>query len=170
MSNETWNPNYLVVYPTGIDLQWQGDPAASSDDIGFTLQLVANISSTYCIDTSRIFAAGKSNGGGFSANILACDPLASRTFAAFAGMSGAFYQGNTESNCSGDTVAISCNPGRSPVPILETHGSADATVNYYGGPRRGSCLPSIPRFMTDKGQRANIGGVNASTSYYSTLR
>lgn len=166
MSNETWNPNYFVVYPTGINLEWQGDPDATSDDVSFTLQLIANLSSTYCLDSSRIFAAGKSNGGGFAANVLACDPVASRQIAAFAGMSGAFYQGSTDVGCSGDTVAITCNPGRAPVPILETHGSADGTIPYTGGPRRGSCLPTIPRFMTDKGQRAGIGGVNASTSLY----
>jgi len=166
MSNENWNPNFLVVYPTGINLEWQGDPDATTDDVAFTLQLVANLSSTYCVDSSRIYSAGMSNGGGFSANILACDPLASRTFAAFAGMSAACYQGTNDVDCSGDTVAISCNPGRAPVPILETHGSADGVINYYGGPRRSRCLPSIPRFMTDKGQRAGVGGMNTSTPYY----
>ena len=166
MSNETWNPNYLVVYPTGIDQQWQGDPAATTDDIGFTLELVANLSGTYCLDSSRVFAAGMSNGGGFAANILACDPVASRKFAGFGGMSGAYYQGTTDAGCSGDTVAISCNPGRAPVPVLETHGSADGVIPYAGGPRRNRCLPSIPRFMTDKAQRAGIGGVNTSIPYY----
>ncbi|KAH0372296.1 alpha/beta-hydrolase, partial [Aureobasidium melanogenum] len=167
MSNETMNPNYLIVYPQGINLQWQGDPAAVGyDDIGFTMELLANLSSTFCIDSSRVYAAGKSNGGGFAANVLACDPQASRAFAGFAGASGAYYQGTTDANCNDATVQIVCNPGRYPVPIFTTHGDADTTIPYTGGGRRGRCLPSIPLFMTSWAVRNSLGSSNTSVSLY----
>ncbi|KAH0085948.1 alpha/beta-hydrolase, partial [Aureobasidium melanogenum] len=167
MSNETMNPNYLVVYPQAIDLQWQGDPAAVGyDDIGFTMELLANLSSTFCIDSARVYAAGKSNGGGFAANVLACDPQASRIFAGFAGASGAYYQGTTDVGCTDATVTFSCNPGRYPVPIFTTHGDADTTIPYTGGGRRGRCLPSIPLFMTSWAVRNSLGSSNTSVSLY----
>lgn len=167
LSNESFNPNYLVVYPQGIDLQWQGDPAAVGyDDVGFTLELLSNLSSTFCLDSSRVYANGKSNGGGFAANILACDPQASRIFAAFAGASGAYYQGTTDANCNDATVSIACNPGRYPVPLFTTHGDADTTIPYTGGGRRGRCLPSIPLFMTSWASRNSLGSSNTSVSLY----
>jgi poly(3-hydroxybutyrate) depolymerase len=168
MSNETFNQNYLVVYPRGIHLVWQGDPDATGhDDVDFTLSLLANLSSTFCVDSSRVYAAGKSSGGGFAVNILACDPRASLIFAAFGGMSGACYQGlagATENNCNGATVPVSCNQGRYPVLIFTIHGSADATINYDGGPRRNYCLPSLPHFMTSRSTLNHLGGSNTSTT------
>ncbi|CAD0108143.1 unnamed protein product [Aureobasidium uvarum] len=167
MSNETMNPNYLVVYPQGINEQWQGDPDATGyDDVSFTLELLTNLSSTYCLDTNRIYAAGKSNGGAFSANILACHPKASKLFAAFGGISGAYYQGDSEDDCNAATVPIPCNSSRSPIPIFTTHGDADETIPYDGGPRRDRCLPNLPHFMTEWSERNGFGASNTSTSLY----
>ncbi|KAI5236266.1 alpha/beta-hydrolase, partial [Aureobasidium subglaciale] len=167
MSNETMNPDYLVVYPQGLNQQWQGDPeAVGYDDIGFTLELLANLSSTYCMDTNKIYAAGKSNGGSFAANVLACDAKASTIFAAFGGISGAYYQGDSEDNCNAATVPILCNPGRSPVPIFTTHGDADETIPYNGGPRRDRCLPNLPHFMTEWSERNGLGVMNTSVLLY----
>ncbi|KAI5195316.1 hypothetical protein E4T38_09163 [Aureobasidium subglaciale] len=145
MSNEAFNPSYLVVYPQGISLQWQGDPdAVGYDDVGFTLELLANLSSTLCIDSSRVYAAGKSNGGGFAANVLACDPQASRIFAAFAGASGAYYPGATDANCNGDVVPLTCNPGRYPIPLFTTHGDSDGQLGaHYFVRGLGHTWPSI---------------------------
>jgi poly(3-hydroxybutyrate) depolymerase len=167
LSNETFNPNYLVAYPYGINAEWQGDPdAVGFDDIGFTLELLNNLTSTFCLDSSKLYATGKSNGGGFAANILACDPQASRVFAAFAGVSGAYYQGTTDVNCNDATVSIACNPGRYPVPLFTTHGDVDTTIPYTGGGRRGRCLPSIPLFMTSWSGRNGLGSSNTSVSLY----
>jgi poly(3-hydroxybutyrate) depolymerase len=113
--------------------EWQGDPDAKTDDVKFTLDLIDHISSKYCVDTDKIYASGKSNGGGFSANILACDPVASNKIAAFAGIAGAYYQGTTSAGCDAKTVPIKCSPGRKPIPILETHGTADGVIPYNGG-------------------------------------
>jgi len=46
--------------------------------------MLAYFKTNFCIDTSRIYATGKSNGGGFVGNVLACDPALSKEFAAFA--------------------------------------------------------------------------------------
>lgn len=166
LSEPAKNPHMLVVYPDGINQQWQGDPAANSDDVGFTLDMIASLNSQFCVNTDQIYAIGMSNGGGFSANILACDPVASKKIAAFAGVSGAYYQGS-DKDCTPSTVAISCNPGRKPIPVLEFHGSADATIPYNGGPRRGACLPSIPHFITSWADRNGLGAINKTTSLYS---
>ncbi|KAK6001913.1 hypothetical protein QM012_002403 [Aureobasidium pullulans] len=167
MSNETMNPNYLVVYPQGINEQWQGDPdAVGYDDVGFTLELLANLSSTYCVDTNKIYAAGKSNGGAFSAYTLACHPEASTIFAAYGGMSGAYYQGDGEDDCHATTVPIPCNSSRSATPIFTTHGDSDDTIPYDGGPRRDRCLPSLPHYMTAWSERDGFGSSNTSASLY----
>jgi poly(3-hydroxybutyrate) depolymerase len=166
LSESDKNKNMLVAYPTGIDAQWQGDPAAKTDDVGFTLDMINSISDQYCIDPDRIYASGQSNGGGFSANILACDPVASRRIAAFAGVSGAYYQGTSDANCNANTVVINCNPGRKNVPIIEFHGQKDDTIPYNGGKRRNRCLPNIPHFMRAWANRNGYGVNAAETSLY----
>lgn len=92
----------------------------------FTLELIDHLEATFCIDSSRIYAAGKSNGGGFT-GLLACDPIASTRIAAFAPVSGAFYLNRTTKELP------PCNPGRLPVPLMEFHGLKDGTANYTGG-------------------------------------
>ncbi|KAH7317934.1 poly depolymerase [Rhexocercosporidium sp. MPI-PUGE-AT-0058] len=166
-SNEEWNPNGIAVYPQGIDNQWQGDPASDGvDDIGFVSDMIAHFTDRYCIDTSRIYAAGKSNGGGFT-NTLACDPELSKQIAAFAPVSGAFYvPGSSEDDCPPQSISLPCNPSRNPLPILEFHGSADSTIPYAGGPRRGECLPTIPHWVREWSKREGFGLTNKTTSLY----
>ncbi|KAL3420051.1 ferulic acid esterase [Phlyctema vagabunda] len=167
-SNETLNPSAIAVYPQGIDGQWQGDPTSppAINDVAFVQDLIDHLSSQYCLDRTRIYAAGKSNGGGFT-NVLACDPLLSTLIAAFAPVSGAFYESNTSaSDCVPQNLDISCNPGRVPVPILEFHGSADATINYEGGARKGACLPSIPHWIQDWSIRNGFDSTNVTTDLY----
>lgn len=139
---------------------WEGDPDFLTnpvDDIGFVKALVANLTSTYCIDTGRMMASGMSNGGGFT-NVLACDPITSVLFAAFAAHSGANYPTTLSSSCGTDTpyteltntlVQSTCSPGRANVPYIEFHGDVDTQIAYYGGSHRGYCLPAIPHLMTD---------------------
>ena len=76
------------------------------------------------------------NGGGF-AGLLSCR-LAGR-IAASAQVSGAFYpQGGA------------CDPSR-PTPVIEFHGSADATIPYDGNPAKG--LPPIQSWLADWARR-----------------
>lgn len=166
-SNEVWNPDSLVVYPDGIKNQWQGDPDAGGyDDVGFVMGLLNKLENEYCIDTSRIYANGMSNGGGFSLNVLACDTNASKKFAAFASNSGAYYQGKTAKGCDAAHVQISCKPGRAHVPILEIHGTKDGVIPYSGGPRRDRCLPSVPHFVKEWARRDGLAATNVTTSLW----
>jgi poly(3-hydroxybutyrate) depolymerase len=166
LSEPEKNKNMLVVYPEGINKQWQGDPAAKSDDVTFTLDMIKSFSEQFCIDPDKIYATGQSNGGGFAANILACHPVASRKIAAFAGVSGAYYQGSSDANCKPLKVPIPCNAGRKNVPILEFHGIKDDTIPYNGGKRRDRCLPNIPHFMTAWAERNGLGENYAQSNLY----
>lgn len=142
---------------------WQGDPDARTNDIQFTLELLDHIESTFCIDVDRVYASGMSNGGGFVANILACDPAASARFAAFAASSGAYYQKNDGGDCAGDTVPIQCNNANTKLPLIFVAGGSDNIIGYEGGHRRGSCLPSVPRFVTSWAERDGLTTANVST-------
>ncbi|AXB44650.1 alpha/beta hydrolase family esterase [Amycolatopsis albispora] len=128
--------NTIAVYPQGVpgtdgESAWTGAPySADVDDVLFTSDLLTKLQSQLCVDARRVYATGKSNGGGF-AGVLACR-LPGR-IAAFAPVAGAYYpQG-------GD-----CSPSR-PAPILAFHGTADATIPYAGNPAKG--LPAIPDWL-----------------------
>lgn len=143
--------------------QWQGDPTSHVDDVKFTLELLESIEKTFCIDDEKIYASGLSNGGGFVANILACDPTASRKFAAFAAASGAYYQNDVKGECDANTVELTCNNNGTKVPLIVTHGGKDKVIKYEGGERRKSCLPSIPHFVTAWAERDGLGSTNTSS-------
>ncbi|KAB8272959.1 Alpha/Beta hydrolase protein [Aspergillus minisclerotigenes] len=165
-SNEDWNPDAIAVYPQGLNKEWQGDPHSKDvDDIAFTMEMLDYFQEKYCIDSTRVYAAGKSNGGGFT-NLLACDPTASTRIAAFAPVSGAYYQDVSEEACHPTTVPIKCSPGRPSIPILEFHGTADKTIPYGGGGRRGECLPSIPHFVRAWSKRLGYGLHNTTKELY----
>lgn len=131
------------------------------------MQMLTHFENTYCLDTSRIYAAGKSNGGGFT-DSLACDATASKRIAAFAPVSGAYYQDDvSEENCNATAVDIQCNPGRAKIPLLEFHGTADKTIPYAGGGRRGECLPSVPHMVREWAGRDGLGTEkNETTQLY----
>jgi poly(3-hydroxybutyrate) depolymerase len=114
----------------------------------FTTDMLDYLRSHYCVDDSRIYATGKSNGGGF-VNLLACSLEHGGDFAAFAIAAGAFYENYTET----------CKPARSPLPILEFHGSADMTIPYVGNTKR--YLPPVPDWLA---QWADRNGCTQSTN------
>ncbi|KAK6396992.1 hypothetical protein LTR65_007491 [Meristemomyces frigidus] len=174
------NPYAVVAYVNGYALGFASNPAYSPqgqysfvDDIGFIQALITNITSSYCIDTGRIFATGHSNGGGFC-GVLACHPTLSNTFAAFAPNSGAFYTNNTGGSQDPTTVEpvntpveALCLPGRNNVPILEFHGTNDGTISYLGTGNRGSpgkVVPSIPHWVQDWVLRQGYDSTNYTTS------
>lgn len=133
-SNATYGFEGISVYPEGVSVnnskgtqQFQGDPDSppSIDDVTFTLELLDELQKTYCIDTSRIWATGKSNGAGFT-TVLACDAEATKRIAAFAPVSGAIY-------LDANQQLPPCNPSRLPIPMMEFHGFKDTTIPYAGG-------------------------------------
>ena len=110
--------NFILVTPQSID-GWNvtGFPlGGDANDLGFIDALIDELSTTYNIDTNRIYAAGFSLGGFFSFE-LACQY--SDTFAAIAPVSGVMTP----------TMATDCLPER-PIPILQTHGTADDQLPY----------------------------------------
>ncbi|GAA3571398.1 PHB depolymerase family esterase [Amycolatopsis ultiminotia] len=132
----------IAVYPQGLvgtdgETAWTGAPySASADDVQFTSDLLGSLQQQLCVDPSRIYATGKSNGGGF-VGVLACR-MASR-FAAFAPVSGAFYP-----------EGGACHPSRK-VALLDFHGQADETIPYDGNPDKG--LPPLQDWLADWAER-----------------
>ncbi|KAH8893470.1 alpha/beta-hydrolase, partial [Thozetella sp. PMI_491] len=132
---------FLTAYAQGVNNTkwpmthiWKGAPYENKtvDDIAYVFDIISTISSTYNVDRSRIYACGKSNGGGFTA-LLACRPDTSAIIAAFAPVSPALYQG---------TYAFhNCTPAR-PAPIFHIHGVVDTVTPFYGRtPKEGSFGP-----------------------------
>lgn len=133
---------------------WQGAPENTSDDVAFTRDALDAVAAAYCIDASRVYATGFSQGGGFIGAQLACSADVSARFAAYAPVSGAYYQKQVdrEAECAPATLAIACasiagSENRAPTPIMAFHGGSDDTIHYEGGFRSGACLPAIRHFV-----------------------
>lgn len=113
----------ITVYPhptVGTDgaTAWESAPYASgADDVGFTSSILDKMQADMCIDRTRVYATGFSNGGGF-ASLLSCK-LPGR-FAAYAVVAGALYSPYGE-----------CKP-TTPSPLISIHGDNDIIVPYNG--------------------------------------
>ena len=113
---------FVAVLPQGTgDLaRWAagpgGDASSPNADIDFVAALLDQIEATQCIDRSRVYATGLSNGAMLT-SMLACR-LANR-FAAVAPVAGA-------------TDFTSCTPS-AVVPMLTIHGTADPILLFNGG-------------------------------------
>jgi polyhydroxybutyrate depolymerase len=90
------------------------------DDFAFTVRMLDDLASAYCVDPARVYAAGISNGGFFS-SVAACE-MQDR-IAAIATVAG---EGFPDEACR----------GKRPVPVLVFHGTADATVPFDPSPGR----------------------------------
>lgn len=138
-------------------------PGVTTDDVAFTSDILDKVEAEYCIDTQRIFGTGKSQGGNM-VDILACHNAMSKRVAAYAPVSGSFYVKDFGDVCRPDTVNTGpCDPGRKNIPIISFHGKADATISYYGGDRRGACLPSIPHWAQVWAERDGLGADNTTS-------
>jgi len=127
----------IIAYPQGLpgaggELAWEGTPyaAAGVNDVAFTAEVISAVAQSLCVDPSRVYATGKSDGGGFAA-LLAC--TMSDQIAAVAPVAGAFYE-----------QSAPCNPVRA-VPVLNFHGTADTVIPYDGVPSRH--LQSVPAWL-----------------------
>ncbi len=115
--------NFLVVHPMGTldgsnQPYWNADWGGTVDDIGFTAALIDSLSLEYNINQERVYSTGMSNGG-FMSYTLACS--LSNRIAAIASVTGSMNI----------TQTFNCNPQHS-TPVMEIHGTADATVPYNG--------------------------------------
>lgn len=117
---------FIVVHPQGTldntgTAHWNvgGWTVGSSvDDVGFASALLDSISSVYNIDADKVYSTGMSNGG-YMSFLLACQ-LNDR-FTAVASVTGSMTP----------QIYNTCNTVH-PTPILQIHGTADATVPYGG--------------------------------------
>jgi polyhydroxybutyrate depolymerase len=117
---------FLIAYPNGVGnpTDWNAGACCSAasegdrDDEGFLSSVTDDVGARACVDLTRVYVTGFSNGGMMTGR-LACD-LADR-FAAAATVSG--------------TLIIPldmCRPSR-PIPFMHIHGNADPLVPYDGG-------------------------------------
>ncbi len=105
----------LVATPDAIAGNWQlSVPDAPTSDLEFISALISNLSSRYCVDRSRVYAAGISLGSEFAA-IVGC--TASDHIAAIGLVAAEFL----------------LKPCAGPLPVVAFHGTADPLVPYQNG-------------------------------------
>jgi polyhydroxybutyrate depolymerase len=127
--------HFVVVYPTAagrthfwtLNARNPSDP----DDVSFIAGLLDRLPGRACVDSTRVYATGVSNGGGFAAR-LGC--VLSARIAAIAPVAGGYRSLDP------------CKPDR-PVSVLEIHGTADPVVPYDGKPP--DYAGSVPRFLSN---------------------
>jgi polyhydroxybutyrate depolymerase len=110
---------FVVVFPngTGSPVQWNTSTRANPNpDLDFLTAMLNQVEASQCIDTSRVYASGFSDGA-FMVSTVAC--TMSGRFAAIAAVSGLQLQSP-------------CHTTRR-VPILTFHGTADPILFFNGG-------------------------------------
>jgi polyhydroxybutyrate depolymerase len=120
---------FAVLYPQAShDVFWQLG-ANQTEDVEAVRVLLDRAVALSCVDRTRVYATGASNGGGFSAR-LGCE-MADR-LAAIAPVAGGY------------APLGPCHPAR-PLPVLEIHGTRDQVVPYGGKGEAGD--GSVARFL-----------------------
>lgn len=123
---------FVVVAPEG-----QGRPprftllgatATETDDVAFTVALLDDLSTRLCLEPSRVYATGMSNGGALS-SVLAC--RAADRFAATAAVAALVH-------------LPACAEADRPVPFLAMMGTDDPVVPFAGGTVNCCGNPNIP--------------------------
>ena len=138
----------VTVYPeptVGRDnyVSWQGAPYSSgANDVQFVSNILDKIQAQLCIERTRVYAAGMSNGGGM-VSLLSCQ-LPDR-FAAYGIVAGAMYY-----------PAGGCAPPK-PTPLINIHGDTDSIVPYNGSTQRR--LPQIDGWIARRAHENNCSSV-----------
>ena len=102
-------------------------PPGSRDDEAFVLDLVRAMADRFCVDRSRRYLTGASNGG-FMASYLACHHA--DVFAAVAPVMGV-QAGRPDAEDPTRPDPATCRPSR-PIPLLAVHGREVPIVPYDG--------------------------------------
>lgn len=115
--------NFIIAHPNGTldgsgNRYWNSFNGSTVDDVGFLSALIDTISAGYTIDKNSVYSTGMSNGG-FMSYDLACS--LSYRIAAVASVTGSMIPPHKNS----------CSPLH-PTPVMQIHGTADATVPYNG--------------------------------------
>ncbi len=143
--------NFIMVYPDGNDNVWNAGLCCGSSalnnvkDVLFFSDLLTKLESEFCIDSTRVYVTGLSNGGMFS-NRLACE-LSNRITAVVTSAASLMVAGR------------SCTPAR-PIPFAEMHSLEDLSVPWDGG--RG-CGPSNAVFSSVNETMSNWITANGCT-------
>jgi len=114
---------FIIAHPNGtLDFtgtrHWNTFGTSTVDDLGFLSALIDTISASYNIDHNRVYSTGMSNGG-FMSYDLAC--FLSERITAIASVTGSMIWSRLNA----------CDP-QHPTPVMQIHGTADATVPYNG--------------------------------------
>jgi polyhydroxybutyrate depolymerase len=119
---------FLVVFPdgTGTPIAWDTSTHPGNPDVHFVAALLDHLEATQCIDESRIYATGLSQGA-FMTSTVAC--VMSERFAAVAPVAGV-------------ELSKPCPTSR-PVPILAFHGTADPILHFNGGLGRAALADAL---------------------------
>jgi polyhydroxybutyrate depolymerase len=113
-------PEAFSVYPEGLGRggsaapSWQGQPGELGDrDLAFFDAMLAWLDAHTCVDRTRVFVLGYSNGAGL-AHLLACE------------------RGRAVAGAAIAAGRLSCQPA-APMPIVIGHGLQDRTIGYDQG-------------------------------------
>ncbi len=115
--------NFLILAPQGLNdgtgtAHWNANWGTGVDDISFLSDLIDSISADYNINSGRVYSTGMSNGGFMSFTLAG---QLSNKITAVASVTGTM-----------SAIQIPQNTVVNPMPIMQIHGTADATVNYNG--------------------------------------
>lgn len=135
----------ISVFPLGKDKAWAPAPYAKTtgrEDLKFVDDMIDALRATYNVDDEAIYAAGMSNGGGFTAYLGCQRP---DVFAGIASVSAAYYDAIHE-GCSNDAL-----------PRLDIHGTDDPIISYFGGTRHDTPYRSVTDVLNDDARRNGCG-------------
>jgi polyhydroxybutyrate depolymerase len=130
-SNLADTDDFIVAYPSAAGHFWNISGAASQpNDVAFISALITKLEASLCIDSTRVFTTGVSNGAGMVA-LLGCD-LSTR----LAGIA----------TVAGEYDKLPACHLRRPMPLLEIHGTSDQIAPYRG--RSGQAtVDGVPPFV-----------------------
>jgi len=144
LTEESDQLGFILVRACGYRRSWNAGNCCSPanelhlDDNAFALAIISLLSATLCIDTTKIWSAGFSNGAMLS-EVFACNQW--DTFSAVASVSGV-----VEISPGGMSGEQKCNDtyskGPRSISVLNVHGTADLIVPWCGSIFDG--YPSIP--------------------------
>jgi polyhydroxybutyrate depolymerase len=124
-----------------------------TSDLAFVRNLVKDIKADACVDSSRVYAAGFSNGSVLTL-ALACD--GTTKFAAYGAVSGPYWN-------------ESCKQAP-PASVIYFHGLRDKVVPYSGGKTVIGPLPPVNDVMADWADHDSCPAASATTTVAEHVR
>lgn len=154
MNDSAENQGFIVVYPQGIESDWNVgfdmDYDEGSDDVSFVKAILRQLGKEYNIDEKAIFATGLSRGGFFTYRLAIEMP---ETFAAIAAIGAPMPNQVQQRHNSNEKVAV-----------LLAQGDADVIVKFEG---KDSAYLSAQQ-TTDYWINHNQNNSQAETEYVNT--